>query len=72
MDRTGSGSCPMAGFGTKGVETLCAAARGLVGEMGLMETGCEDGRWIELAQDRDQWQAVVLGLLELCVLLPES
>ena len=24
---------------------------------------CEDGRWIELAQDRVQWQALVLGAL---------
>jgi len=30
VDRTGSGSCPVA------------------------ETGCEDGRWIELSQDRVQ------------------
>jgi len=37
-----------------------------------METGCENGRWIELAQDRVQWQALVLTELNLCVLLPES
>ena len=24
---------------------------------------CEDGRWIELAGDRVQWQALVLGAL---------
>jgi hypothetical protein len=34
--------------------------------------GCEDGRWIELAQDRVQWRALVLALLDLRVLLPES
>jgi hypothetical protein len=27
---------------------------------------------IELAQDRVQWQALVLAVLKLCVLLPES
>jgi hypothetical protein len=40
--------------------------------MGLREIGCEDGRWIELAQDRDQWWAFVLAVLNLCVLLPGS
>ena len=44
----------------------------LVGEMDRMETGCENGRWIELAQDPDQWQALVLAELNLCVLLPKS
>ena len=28
--------------------------------MDLMETGCEDGRWMELAQDRVQRQAVIV------------
>jgi hypothetical protein len=36
------------------------------------ETGCEDGRWMELAQDRVQWRALVLALLNLRVLLQES
>ena len=40
--------------------------------MDFMEIGCEDGRWIELAQDRVQWWAFVLAVLNLCVLLPES
>jgi len=31
----------------------------------------ECGRWIELAQDRVQWQALVLAVLNLRVLLPE-
>ena len=31
-----------------------------------------DGRWIELAQDRAQCQALVLAVLNLLVLLPES
>ena len=30
MDRTGSGSCAVTGFGTSGVETLCSAAREVV------------------------------------------
>jgi hypothetical protein len=32
----------------------------------------EDGRWMELAQDRVQWRALVLAVLNLGVLLPES
>jgi hypothetical protein len=43
-----------------------------VSEMDLMELSCEDGRWIELAQDRVQRQGLVLGLLIFCVLVPES
>ena len=62
----------MAGFGTISVDPLCSAARELISEMDLMEIGCEDGRWIELAQDRVQWLALVLSVLILCVLLPES
>jgi hypothetical protein len=38
--------------------------------MDLMETGFEDGRWMELAQDRVQWRALVLAVLNLQVLLP--
>jgi hypothetical protein len=34
--------------------------------------GCEDGRWMELAQDRVQWRALVLAVLNLHVLLPEG
>jgi len=30
VDRTGSGSCAMVGFGISGVEPLCSAARELV------------------------------------------
>jgi hypothetical protein len=37
-----------------------------------METGCEDGRWMELAQDLVEWWALVLAVLNLPVLLPES
>jgi hypothetical protein len=38
----------------------------------LRETGCEDGRWMELAQDPVQWWALVSAVLNLRVLLPES
>jgi hypothetical protein len=37
-----------------------------------MEICCEDGRWIELAQDRVQWWALLLAALNRCVLLPEG
>jgi len=37
--------------------------------MDLMETGCEDGRWIELAQDRVQ--ALVLAVLNIQFLLSQ-
>jgi hypothetical protein len=40
--------------------------------MYLTEVGCEDGRWVELAQDRVQWRALVLAVMNLRVLLPES
>ena len=40
--------------------------------MDLMEIGCEDGRWMELAEDRVQWWALVLAVLYRCVLLSES
>jgi len=44
----------------------------LISKMDLMEIGCADGRWMELAQDRVQWWALVLAVLNRCVLLPES
>jgi len=37
-----------------------------------MEIGCEDGRWMELAQDRVELWALVLVALNSCVLVPES
>jgi hypothetical protein len=40
--------------------------------MDLREIGCEDGRWMELAQDFAHWLALVLAVLNLRVLLPES
>jgi hypothetical protein len=35
-------------------------------KMNLREIRCEDGRWMELAQDRVQWQALVLAVREIC------
>jgi hypothetical protein len=44
--------------------------RDLISKMDLREICCEDGRWMELAEDRVQWQALVLAVLNLLVLLP--
>jgi hypothetical protein len=52
VDGNGTGSCPMTVFGISGVESLCSATRQLIGKMGLREIDCEDGRWMEMAQDR--------------------
>jgi hypothetical protein len=43
----------------------------LVGWLDVSEICCEDGRWMELAQDCVQWPALVLAVLNLQVLLPE-
>ena len=72
LDGNVSGSCPVAGFGISGVEPSGSATRELISKMGLREIRCEDGRWMELAQDRVQWQALVLAVLNLLILLPES
>jgi len=40
--------------------------------MDLVEIGCEDGRWMELAEECVQWWALVLAVLNHCVLLQES
>jgi hypothetical protein len=39
--------------------------------MGLRERDCNVRKWMELAQDRGQWQALVLAVLNLQVLPPE-
>ena len=44
----------------------------LISNMDVGEIGFGDGRWMELAEDRVQWQALVLVVLNLLVLLPES
>jgi len=41
-------------------------------KMKLRDIDCEDGRWVELSQDRDQWRALMLVLLILRVLLAQS
>jgi hypothetical protein len=33
----------------------------------LRETGCDGGDWIDLAQDRDQWRALVKAVMNLWV-----
>jgi len=33
--------------------------------MNVTEIGCEDGKWIEVAQDRVQWRALTWAVLEL-------
>jgi hypothetical protein len=38
-------------------------------KMDLKQTGCEDGREMELAQDCVQWQAIVLAMLNVLFLL---
>jgi hypothetical protein len=58
-------------FGISGAEPSGSATAVLVSKMDLIEMGCEDGRWMELAQDRVQWQALVLAVLNLLVLLQQ-
>jgi hypothetical protein len=71
MDEIGSGSWPVAGSVISGVEPSGSATTVLVSKMDLSEIGCEDGRWTELAQDSVQWQALVLAVLNLLVLLQQ-
>ena len=62
MDETGSGSCQMIGFGISGVEPSGSATRQLlISKMDLREIVCEDGRWMDLAQDRVKRQTSVLA-----------
>jgi hypothetical protein len=44
----------------------------LISKMNLREIGCEGVRWMELAKDRVQTRSLVLAVLNLRVLLPES
>jgi hypothetical protein len=36
-------------------------------KMDLQEVGCWSKDWIELAQDRDMWQALVIAVMDLWV-----
>ena len=36
-------------------------------KMGLREVGCEGMDWIDLAQDRDRWRALVSAVMKLLV-----
>jgi hypothetical protein len=40
--------------------------------MDLRETGCGVVEWIQLAQDRDRWRALVNSVMNLRVLAPRS
>jgi hypothetical protein len=60
----------MAGFGISSVERSGSATTVLVSKMDLRKTGCEDGRWMELAQDRVQWRALIEIGVNLQILLP--
>jgi hypothetical protein len=49
----------MAGFVISGVEPLGSTARELISKMDIRETRCDDGRCMELAQDRVLWRALL-------------
>jgi hypothetical protein len=40
--------------------------------MDLREIGSEDVEWVQLAQDRDRWRAIVNAVINLWVLAPRS
>jgi hypothetical protein len=40
--------------------------------MDLREIGCGSVDWIQLAQDRDQWRALVNTVMDLRVLVPRN
>jgi hypothetical protein len=40
--------------------------------MNFRKMGCEDGGWMKLGQDRVPWLSLILMVLNLRVLLPET
>jgi hypothetical protein len=49
------GTVLVADIGISSVGPSGSATTVLVSKMDLSEIGCEDGRWMELDQDRVQW-----------------
>jgi hypothetical protein len=55
-------------FGEESSWKPSACKTGLEDNIRLLD--CEDGRWMKLAQDRNEWRALVLTVLNLRILLP--
>ena len=36
--------------------------------MDLREVGCDPGEWIDIAEDRDQWRAYTMAVINLRVI----
>jgi hypothetical protein len=67
------GLYPVACFVTGCLEPLGSATRYLViSKLDRRRMGCEDWKWMELAQEHVQWRDLVLAMSKLRVLLPES
>jgi hypothetical protein len=71
VDGTGSGSCPVAGFVISRIEPSGSVTRDSIIKTDLREIGCEDGRWMELSQDRVQWRALLLAMFTVWAQLRE-
>jgi len=57
------------GLGTSSIELCGSVTTVLVTRVDLTEIRCEGGRWMELAQDHVQWQALVLLFIYLQFML---
>jgi hypothetical protein len=51
---------------------ICSQIRRTTVVIARSEAGSEDGKWVELAQDRVQWRALELAVMNLRVLLPHK